>query len=158
MTGGYLPMSATVASERVHRAFLGEDLGPRTFYHGHSYAGNALAAAVAVRHLQLLRDWDVLTNVKARSEELRQLLDYDIAGLGAVAEVRLCGLMGGVELHPGAPNDKRGRQVCAEAVRNGVLLRPLGDVVVVMPPLTVTSDELHRIVEVLRAAILKVAT
>jgi adenosylmethionine-8-amino-7-oxononanoate aminotransferase len=71
LTGGYLPMSATVANDRVYRAFLGEDLGPETLYHGHSYSGNALAAAVALRHLQLLDEWDVMANVRARSEQLR---------------------------------------------------------------------------------------
>src|SRR5207302_30913 len=70
LTGGYLPMSATAASQRVYDAFLGEDLSERTFYHGHSYSGNALAAAVALRHLQLIGEWSVLENVRARSEQL----------------------------------------------------------------------------------------
>ncbi|MGH2729892.1 MAG: adenosylmethionine--8-amino-7-oxononanoate transaminase [Actinomycetota bacterium] len=153
MTGGYLPMSATVANERVYNAFLGEDLGPRTFYHGHSYGGNALAAAVALRHLRLLEEKAVLDNVRARSVELRELLDKEVTSLPAVKEVRLQGLMGGVELHAG---DRRGRRVCAAAVRRGVLLRPLGDVVVLMPPLTITSQELHTIVDALADSILEV--
>ena len=79
ITGGYLPMSATVAQRRVFDAFLGPDLGERTLYHGHSYGGNALAAAVALRHLELIDAWDVLANVRARSDELRGLLDDRIA-------------------------------------------------------------------------------
>ena len=79
LTAGYLPMSATAASGRVFDAFLGPDLGERTLYHGHSYSGNALAAAVALRHLELLAAWDVLDNVRARSDELRGLLDDRIA-------------------------------------------------------------------------------
>ncbi len=157
MTGGYLPMSATAASGRVYRAFLGADLGPRTLSHGHSYGGNALAAAVALRHLRLLAERDMLAGVRARSAELRALLAERIAPLPAVREVRLEGLMGGVELHPGAPGARRGRRVCAAAVRRGVLLRPLGDVVVLMPPLSITGAELHRIVDVLNAAITEVA-
>jgi adenosylmethionine-8-amino-7-oxononanoate aminotransferase len=157
LAAGYLPMSVTVASGRVHRAFLGEDLGSRTFYHGHSFAGNALAAAVALRHLRLLAERDVLAGVRARSAELRARLAERVAPLPAVAEVRLEGLMGGVELHPGPPGARRGRRVCAAAVARGVLLRPLGDVVVLMPPLTVTGAELERLVEVLRAAIVEVA-
>ena len=82
-------MSATVASGRVFDAFLGPDLGERTLYHGHSYSGNALAAAVALRHLELLDAWDVLANVRARSDELRGLLDDRIAPHPAVREVRL---------------------------------------------------------------------
>jgi adenosylmethionine-8-amino-7-oxononanoate aminotransferase len=149
ITGGYLPMSATVASGKVFLAFLGEDLGPRTFYHGHSYGGNALAAAVALRHLELLAEWNVLANVEARSAELRALLAERIEPLPQVADIRLLGLLGGVELRPGAG----GRAVCAEAVRRGVLLRPLGDVVTLVPPLTITSAELERIVDVLAQAI-----
>ena len=153
MTGGYLPMSVTVASDRVFSAFLGEDLGPRTFYHGHSYGGNALAAAVAVRHLELLEEWDVLENVQARSRDLGDLLSSRIAPLDQVAEVRLFGLLCGIELHSGALNERRGRRVCKEAVRRGVLLRPIGDVVIVVPPLTITRGELERIVDVLGDAI-----
>ena len=153
LTAGYLAMSVTVASGRVFDAFLGDDLGPRTLYHGHSYGGNALAAAVALRHLELLDAWNVLTNVRARSDELRGLLDDRIASKPAVKEVRLRGLMGGVELAPPRDNMRWGRKVSAACVERGVLLRPLGDVVVLMPPLTVTSEEIHRIVHVLSDAI-----
>jgi adenosylmethionine---8-amino-7-oxononanoate aminotransferase len=152
LTGGYLPMSATVASYEVYRAFLGEDLGPRTFYHGHSYGGNALAAAVALRHLGLIQERDVLANVQDRSAELRTLLGERIEPLPQVAEVRLEGLMGGVELH-GAEGERRGREVCKAAVERGVLLRSLSDVVVLMPPLTITAPELERIVDTLAEAI-----
>jgi adenosylmethionine-8-amino-7-oxononanoate aminotransferase len=152
LTAGYLAMSATVASGPVFDAFLGPDLSARTLYHGHSYSGNALAAAVALRHLELIDAWSVLANVRARSDELRALLDDRVAPHPAVREVRLRGLMGGVELD--APEDSRwGRRVCAAAVERGVLLRPLGDVVVLMPPLTITSEELHRIVHALTGAL-----
>src|SRR5439155_1241361 len=87
LTGGYLPMSATVASQVVYDAFLGEDLSERTFYHGHSYSGNALAAAVALRHLQLIDEWSVLENVRARSEQLAKALDGRVAAKPAVAAV-----------------------------------------------------------------------
>ena len=108
-------MSATVASGRVFDAFLGPDLSERTLYHGHSYSGNALAAAVALRHLELIDAYDVLANVRARSDELRGLLDDRIVSLPEVADVRLRGLMGGVELAPpdgrpalGPPGLRRG--------------------------------------------------
>ncbi|MBV8160922.1 MAG: adenosylmethionine--8-amino-7-oxononanoate transaminase [Acidimicrobiia bacterium] len=153
LTAGYLPMSATAASRRVYDAFLGEDLGERTLYHGHSYGGNALAAAVAVRHLGLLEEWSVLENVQARSEQLSKALDAQVGDKPAVAEIRLRGLMGGVELAPPTADLRWGRRVCAAAVRRGVLLRPLGDVVVLMPPLTTTAGEIERIVAVLAAAI-----
>jgi adenosylmethionine-8-amino-7-oxononanoate transaminase/8-amino-7-oxononanoate synthase len=158
LTGGYLPMAATVASGRVFDAFLGEDLGPRTLYHGHSYGGNALAAAVALRHLGLLADGTVLANAAERSTQLRRLLEERVAPLPEVGDVRLRGLMGGVELAPpGDGGGRWGRRVCAAAVARGVLLRPLGPVVVLMPPLTVTAPEIERIVDVLAASIDEVA-
>ncbi|MEX2255891.1 MAG: adenosylmethionine--8-amino-7-oxononanoate transaminase [Acidimicrobiia bacterium] len=153
LTAGYLAQSATVASGRVFDAFLGPDLSEKTLSHGHSYSGNALACAVALRHLELLDEWRVLDNVRERSVELRALLDEQIAPLDVVRDVRLQGLMGGVELAPPTEGLKWGRRVCAEAVRRGVLLRPLGDVVVLMPPLTITSPELHRIVDTLESAL-----
>jgi len=152
ITGGYLPMSATVASGRVFFAFMGDDLSERTFYHGHSYGGNALAAAVASRHLELLVEWNVLANVEARSQELRRLLDERVAPLRTVSDIRLCGLLGGVELAPWIS----ARDVCSEAVRRGVLLRSLGQVIPLVPPLTVTSEELERIVAALEQAIASV--
>jgi adenosylmethionine-8-amino-7-oxononanoate aminotransferase len=150
ITGGYLPMSATVASGAVAAEFEGEDLGPRTLYHGHSYSGNALAAAVALRHLHLLEEWEVLANVAARAEQLSHALEARVAPNPAVKHVRQRGLMAGVELWPGP---KRGRRVCGASFERGVLLRPLGDVVVLMPILTSTEAEIERIVEVLRASI-----
>jgi adenosylmethionine-8-amino-7-oxononanoate aminotransferase len=153
LTAGYLPMSATAASGAVFEAFLGPDLSERTLYHGHSYSGNALAAAVALRHLELIEAYDVLENVRARSDELRGLLDDCIASLPEVADVRMRGLMAGVELAPPTDGMRWGRRVCAAAVERGVLIRPLGDVVVLMPPLTVTSEEIHRIVHTLVEAI-----
>jgi adenosylmethionine-8-amino-7-oxononanoate aminotransferase len=153
LAGGYLPMSATVASGRVAAAFDGEDLGPRTFYHGHSFGGNALAAAVARRHLALFQEWDVLANVAARVSELAALLASRVAKQAAVGAIRQRGLMVGVELAPPAPGLRWGRRVCAAAVDRGVLLRPLGDVVVLMPILTSTADEIDRIVSVLAESV-----
>lgn len=156
ITGGYLPMSATVAAGHVYESFLGPDLGERTLYHGHSYGGNALAAAVALRHLQLLDEWDALTNVRARADQLARLLAERLPTLPAKAEVRQRGLMCGVELVPPADGLRWGRRVCAASVRRGVLLRPLGDVVVIMPPLTTTVAEIERIVDALCESISEV--
>jgi len=153
ITGGYLAMSATVASGEVYGAFLGADLGPATFYHGHSYGGNALAAAVALEHLRLLESRDVLANVRARADQLASLLGERVAGRAAVRAVRQRGLMVGVELDPPEPGLRWGRRVCAGAVSRGVLLRPLGDVVVLMPPLTITEDEVIRMVDALDGAL-----
>ncbi|MGZ4795295.1 MAG: aminotransferase class III-fold pyridoxal phosphate-dependent enzyme, partial [Acidimicrobiia bacterium] len=153
LTAGYLPMSATAASGPVFAAFLGPDLSERTLYHGHSYSGNALAAAVALRHLELIDAWDVLDNVRARSEELEQLLDDRIAPLPQVGATRIRGLMSGIDLAPPRADLRWGRRASAGAVRRGVLVRPIGDTVILMPPLTVTSEELHATVRAVHESI-----
>jgi adenosylmethionine---8-amino-7-oxononanoate aminotransferase len=152
MTGGYLPMSATAANQRVFDAFLGDDLGERTFYHGHSYGGNALAAAVALRHLALLDEWDVLANVRARSSELRELLETRIAPLPQVAAIRLVGLMGAIELED-TDDPFLAQRTAVAMVRHGVLTRSLGSVVTLVPPLTITTREVERIVDTLAQAL-----
>jgi adenosylmethionine-8-amino-7-oxononanoate aminotransferase len=152
ITGGYLPMSATVACSRVFDAFRGEDLSERTFYHGHSYGGNALAAAVALKHLQLIRHPQILANVAARSVQLRALLTSRIAARAAVVAVRLCGLMGAVELAC-AREPMLARRVCAAMVDRGVLSRSMGPAITIVPPLTITEDEIVRIVHALDSAL-----
>jgi adenosylmethionine-8-amino-7-oxononanoate aminotransferase len=153
LTGGYLAMAATVASRRVYDAFLGPDLSEMTLYHGHSFSGNALAAAVALRHLQLFDELDVLANVRERGTQLGTRLAGMSTDRAAVGSIRRRGLMTGVELAPPADDLRWGRRVCAAAVRRGVLLRPLGDVVVIMPILTTTANEIDRIVDVLAESI-----
>ncbi|MBB6093496.1 adenosylmethionine-8-amino-7-oxononanoate aminotransferase [Povalibacter uvarum] len=152
ITGGYLPMSATVASQRVFDAFLGADLSEATLYHGHSYGGNALAAAVALRHLELLHSMNVLANVRARSSQLRALLDTHVRPKVAVKDIRLVGLMGAVELDT-RTDARLARRTCIAMVRRGVLCRSMGPVVTVVPPLTTTADEIERIVLTLAAAL-----
>lgn len=157
ISGGYLPMSATVANRRVYEAFLGPDLSERTFYHGHSYGGNALAAAVALRHLELFQRWDVLTNVRERSAQLRGLLDRHVLPLGdAVKDIRLIGLMCAVELTGDSSERRLARRTCAAMVRRGVLARSLGSNIILVPPLTITAEEISRIVVTLVEALKEV--
>ncbi len=156
ITGGYLALSATVVSQAVYDAFLGPDLSDKTLYHGHSYSGNALACAVALRHLQLLDEHEVLDNVSARSAQLATALADRVAPLGAVNEVRQRGLMTGIELAPPVGGLRWGRRVSAACVERGVLIRPLGDVIVLMPMLTSTAGEIDRIVDVVAASIAEV--
>lgn len=153
LTGGYLPMAATVASKKIYDAFLGPDLSEFTFYHGHSFSGNPLGAAVAKRHLELFQELEICQNVRKRSAELAKLLDDKISQRPYVKEIRLKGLMCGIELAPPAANLRWGRKVCAAAVEQGVLLRPLGDVIVLMPILTSTTEDLERIVAALTSSL-----
>lgn len=158
ITGGYLPMAATVASRRVYDAFLGPDLGTRTLYHGHSYGGNALAAAVALEHLRLLDRDRVLDNVAERAEQFAALLADRVAPLPQVRQVRQAGMMIGIELAPPTDGLRWGRRVSAACVERGVLIRPLGDVVIICALLTTTPDEAERIVATVAEAITLAAT
>ncbi len=153
ITGGYLPMSATVASDRVYRAFLGPDLSEKTFYHGHSYGGNALAAAVALRHLELFQRWNVLDNVRERAIQMRDALDERVRPKRGVREIRQFGLMAAVELENASAELRLARRTCAAMVSRGVLARSLGSNIILVPPLTITAEEIERIVTTLRAAL-----
>lgn len=151
LTGGYLPMSATLAADRVYSAFLGSREEGKTFYHGHTYAGNPLAAAVALASLDVFQQEQTLQQVAVKAERLRRHLEQ-IAELPLVGDVRSCGIVGAVELvsdkssHTPFPwSERMGGRVCDYALQEGVWLRPLGNVIVIMPPLSVSSDELDRI-------------
>ena len=159
LTGGYLPMAATLTTERVFEAFLGPPAEGRTFFHGHTYTGNQLAAAAAHATLDIFEQDRILDRLPATIECLGRALS-SLAGLAWVGEIRQYGLAAGIELvadratraaFPAA--ERRGMRVCGAARRRGVFLRPLGDVIVVMPPLTITDQVIDRLAEVLRVAI-----
>jgi adenosylmethionine-8-amino-7-oxononanoate aminotransferase len=146
-------MSATVANDRVYRAFLGPDLSEKTFYHGHSYGGNALAAAVALRHLELFKRWNVLDNVRARATQLRDALVERVRTKRGVREIRQCGLMAAIDLENESAELRLARRTSTAMVRRGVLARSLGSSIILVPPLTITAEEIDRIVATLRVAL-----
>jgi adenosylmethionine-8-amino-7-oxononanoate aminotransferase len=155
LTGGYLPLAATLTTEEVYAAFLGRPEEGRTFYHGHTYTGNPLGAAVALANLDLIESSGLLAALPAKAERLRRHLER-MAALPCVGEVRQRGLMAGIELvrdkatrQPFPADLRLGARVCRLARDRGVLLRPLGDVVVVMPPLAIDLPLLDRLGEVL---------
>jgi adenosylmethionine-8-amino-7-oxononanoate aminotransferase len=159
ITGGYLPLAATFATQRIFDAFLGEPWEGRTFYHGHTYTGNPLACAAALASLDLFEKNDVLRGVRAKSGELGQLL-AELSELPHVGDVRWAGLMVGIELvaeqrtrQPFDPRRRVGAEVCARVRRHGVLLRPLGDVIVLMPPLAMDMADLKKIVAAVRTEV-----
>ncbi len=140
LTGGYLPLAATLTTQRVFEAFLGTAAEQKTFFHGHTYTGNPLACAAAIANLELFEREHTLEKMKPAMSALAEGLER-IAGLKNVAAVRRRGLMVGIELRGYEPSARTGFQVCKAARKHGVLLRPLGDVVVLMPPLSLTVDE-----------------
>ncbi|MBA3329089.1 MAG: adenosylmethionine--8-amino-7-oxononanoate transaminase [Solirubrobacterales bacterium] len=153
LTGGYLPLAATLATERVYEAFLGDFAELRTFFHGHTYTGNPLACAAALATLDVFEAEDTLAAIAPRIALLGELLAGLVAPLPAVGEVRRRGLMVGIELHGFELHQRMGHQVTLAARARGAIIRPLGDVVVLMPPLAMTEPELRRLVEITAAAI-----
>jgi adenosylmethionine---8-amino-7-oxononanoate aminotransferase len=153
ITGGYLPLAATLTTERVYEAFLGEHTELKTFFHGHTYTGNPLACAASLATLDVFESERTLERLQEKIGLLGDLLAEHVEPLDAVAEVRRRGFMTGIEL-AGFPADARmGHQVTLEARRRGAIIRPLGDVVVLMPPLAIEPGELRRLVEITGAAI-----
>jgi adenosylmethionine-8-amino-7-oxononanoate aminotransferase len=152
VTGGYVPLAATLATERIYEGFLGEHEEFRTFFHGHTYTGNPLACAAALANLRLFEQERTIEQLQPKVELLGALLE-PVAALPAVAEVRRRGFMVGIELEGFPVEARMGHQVTLEARRRGAIIRPLGDVVVLMPPLGIRADELRQLVEITSAAI-----
>jgi len=153
MTGGYLPLAATLATERVYEGFLGEHAEFKTFFHGHTYTGNPLACAAAIATLDVFEQERTLERLAEKIDLLGELLEHHVAPLPAVAEIRRRGFMTGIELE-GFPLEARiGHQVTLAARERGAIVRPLGDVVVMMPPLSIAEGELRRLVEITGEAI-----
>jgi len=152
ITGGYLPLAATLASEQVYEGFLGRFEEFRTFFHGHTYTGNPLACAAALATLDVFAEERTLERLALKIDLLEQLLE-PIAEHPDVLAVRRCGFMTGIELAEQPLTARIGHQVTLEARRRGAVIRPLGDVVVLMPPLSISEGELTQLVAITAAAI-----
>ncbi|MCO6455922.1 MAG: adenosylmethionine--8-amino-7-oxononanoate transaminase [Pirellulaceae bacterium] len=151
LTGGYLAMSATLTTDRVWEAFLGTFEQTRTFFHGHTYGGNPLAAAAGLATLDVFQQERTLERLPALAGRLAERL-AELRKLPAVGDVRQRGLIAAVELvrdratrEPYDWRQRRGYHVCRHALQHGVWMRPLGDVLVIMPPLVITCEQLDRI-------------
>jgi len=159
LTGGYMPLAATLTSETVYRAFLGRYDEWKTFFHGHSYTGNPLGCAVAFANLEVFRHEQTLAQVRKKSRLLARLLQ-PLAELAHVGDVRQCGFMVGIELvqdrHTKTPfplEHRIGHHVAQACRLRGLLLRPLGNVIALVPPLSIKPHELTRMVAILHSAI-----
>jgi adenosylmethionine-8-amino-7-oxononanoate aminotransferase len=155
LTGGYLPLAATLATERIYEAFLGDYAELRTFFHGHTYTGNPLACAAALASLDVFEQEGTLEALQPKIELLGDLLDEFVAPLESVREVRRRGFMVGIELEDFPLELRMGHEVTRAARRHGAIVRPLGDVVVLMAPLSITPDELRRLVTITAGAIVE---
>jgi adenosylmethionine-8-amino-7-oxononanoate aminotransferase len=154
ITGGYLPLAATLTTNRVYEGFLGRVDEGRTFYHGHTYTGNALACAAALANLDLFESEHVLNRLAPCISQLTRLLEkfYTIPSVG---DIRQCGVMVGIELVadkatkvPFSSRLRMGHRVVLEARKRGIIIRPLGDTIILMPPLSISESELDLLCDV----------
>lgn len=162
MTGGYLPLSATVTTEKIYEEFLGNYEEYKTFFHGHSYSGNPLSCAAAMGNLEAFRNNDTLAALEEKIEFLESEL-REFEGLRHVGNVRNKGFMVGIELvedkqtaRPYEAAERTGWRVAEEALSHGVLIRPLGDVVVLMPPIGIEMEDLRKLLRATYASVKKV--
>jgi adenosylmethionine-8-amino-7-oxononanoate aminotransferase len=156
ISGGYLPLAATLATDSIYEAFLGEYEQKLTFFHGHTYTGNPLACAAGIASLDIFERDRVLERLSPKIERLQARLATELKPLRAVTELRQRGLMIGVELGPYEYAEAIGARVCLDLRRRGVLLRPLGNVIVMMPPLSISDAEIDKLVVATRESILAV--
>ncbi|MDO8684224.1 MAG: aminotransferase class III-fold pyridoxal phosphate-dependent enzyme, partial [Armatimonadota bacterium] len=159
MSAGYLPISATVVTEEIYSSFRDTPDADRTFYHGHTFTGNPIACAAAVETLKVFEEENVLGNMRPTmgvlADELAAFSELDCVG-----DVRQIGMVGAIELVADKrektpfPSDMRlGRKICIEARRRGALLRPLGDVLYLWPPLNISNEQLRELAGILRKSI-----
>ena len=160
LSGGYLPLAATLTTEEIFSAFLGEHQEFKTFFHGHTYTGNPLACAAALASLEIFESEKVLEHLGSKVAFLSERLHADFAPLAHVADIRQWGFMVGIELMrdaarriPYSPVEGIGMRVAQEARGRGVIIRPLGNVIVLMPPLNISREELGLLLEVTRESI-----
>jgi adenosylmethionine-8-amino-7-oxononanoate aminotransferase len=156
LTGGYLPLAATLTTEQIYSSFLGDHTELKTFFHGHTYTGNPLACAAAIATLEIFEQEQTMDHVADLCVLIGGLLE-PIAELPSVSEVRRRGLMVGIQLE-GFPEDARaGHQVTLAARRRGAIIRPLGDTVVLMPPLAISAEQLRRLIDITGESIAEVS-
>ncbi len=153
LSGGYLPLAATLTTRRIWDAFLGEYSASRSFFHGHTYGGNPLACAAGIATLDLFESERTLDNVAVQGALLEEYLQ-PLTAHRHVGDIRRCGLIVAVELVADKPNrtsfpwvERRGHRVCQAAMEKGVWLRPLGNVIVAMPPLCAKSEHIEQLAE-----------
>ncbi|OGS24614.1 MAG: adenosylmethionine--8-amino-7-oxononanoate transaminase [Elusimicrobia bacterium RIFOXYB2_FULL_50_12] len=159
ITGGYLPLAATLASEKIYRAFLGKHEEFKTFFHGHTYTANPLACAAALANLAIFKKEKVIAGLAPKVRHLKNELS-SLGALPIVGEIRQIGLMAGIELVKDrksraefAAKDKIAIRICAACRSGGIIIRPLGNVLVLMPPLSVTKAEISKMIATIRNAI-----
>jgi adenosylmethionine-8-amino-7-oxononanoate aminotransferase len=152
LTNGYMPLAATLATERIYEGFLGEHEEFRTFFHGHTFTGNPLACAAAIASLEVFEEERTLLRVQPKIRLFGELL-AEVAEMDEVAEVRARGMMAGIDLGEHDASLRMGHRVTLAARDRGAIVRPLGDTVVLVPPLGISKASLRRLVKITAASI-----
>ncbi len=147
LTNGYMPLAATLTTERVYEGFLGEQEEFRTFFHGHTFTGNPLACAAAIASLQVFEEESTLLRLQPKIRLLAEAL-AELAEMDEVAEVRGRGFMVGIDLGEHDPSLRLGHRVTVQARERGAIVRPLGDTIVLVPPLAISKEDLQRLVSI----------
>ena len=162
ITGGYLPLAATLATDEIYNAFYGEYKDLKTFFHGHTYTGNPLACAAAIANIDLFKKERTLHKLQPKIKYLTKRLK-ELKDLNHVGDIRQKGFMVGIELvkdkgtkEPYLLEEKIGIKVIKEARKHGLIIRPLGNVIVLLPPLNIKMEELKRLLEIVYICIREV--
>ncbi len=160
LTGGYLPLAATLVTEDIFSAFLGEHGEFKSFFHGHTYTGNPLGCAVALASLELFRSETILERMQPKIGILKNRLENDFLPLPHVGDIRQWGFMVGIQLvaeketlKEYSPESRTAHRVILEARKRGAIVRPLGDVIILMPPLSITEGEMKALLDVVHESI-----
>jgi adenosylmethionine-8-amino-7-oxononanoate aminotransferase len=159
LTGGYLPVAATLTTEKIFKAFLGRHEDQRTFYHGHTYTGNPLGCAAANASIDLFKKEKTLQKLRPKIKLLARLLEQ-FKDQKHVGDIRQCGFIAGIELVEDRKtrkdyplSEKGGIKVIQEARKRGLIIRPLGNVIVIMPPLCISEKDLGRMTDIIYSSI-----
>jgi adenosylmethionine-8-amino-7-oxononanoate aminotransferase len=159
INGGYMPLAATLTTEEIYNAFIGEHNEMKTFFHGHTYTGNQLACSAALANLDIFENDRVIEGLHPKIKTLQKRLE-EFRNLNAVGDIRQCGLIAGIELvknketkEPYSLDEKIGIRVCYEARQRGLIIRPLDNIIVVIPPLSIDIYQLNKMMDIIYESI-----
>ena len=162
ITAGYIPLAATITTNKIYNAFYDDFSTLKTFYHGHSFTGNPIACAIAVENLKIMEQEKIIDNLQPKIKKLKSCLEK-FKTLEHAGDIRHTGMIGAVEMvkdkstkEPYNFDERMGHRVFLEALKNGAILRPIGNVIYFMPPLIITEQEIEKLTDIAYSAIKKV--
>lgn len=162
ITAGYIPLAATITTDKIYNAFYDDFSSLKTFYHGHSFTGNPVACAIAVENLKIMQEERIVENLTPKINKLKSCLEK-FKALEHAGDIRHIGMIGAIELvknkktrEPYPFTDRTGHRVFKSALKKGAVLRPIGNVIYFMPPLIITEEEIEELTDIAFSAIKEV--